>query len=196
MSGIPEYRGRAISSRVFGAEHQDAPDGLRHAPTVGDQTFDIRIMNDLTIEPVKSDVDATKLDVLLWEVLWKPLGLPRDVRESFKLKGEYLELVAKLGGTMVGGLVVYWTSLTDIELRHLAIRPEIQGHGVGSQLVKTLINIASEQNYRSIHAITRNASDGFFKKLGFKTVPGAVPQHPAFAKRGVTFSLMEYRIGP
>lgn len=158
------------------------------------RSFDIRIMNDLTIEVVKSQADATELDTLLWKVLWMPLGLPRNVRESFKLGGECLEFVAKSDGEVVGGLVANWTSPTGVELRHIAVKAEAQYRGVGSQLVKALMGKVAQNGCTRIHTIARNTSTGFFKKLGFTAAPGDVPEHPVFMKHGITFELLERNV--
>ncbi|MHC4442029.1 MAG: GNAT family N-acetyltransferase [Planctomycetota bacterium] len=149
-------------------------------------------MKDLTISPANSPAEAQALDTFLWEILWKPLGLARDIRESYRLDGECLELVAKVNNHPISGLVANWTSPSEVELRHLAVKPELHHQGVGSRLVQTLIDIASQNNCTRIHTISRNTSTGFFKKLGFTPAPGQAPDHPAFKKHGITFEMMEY----
>ena len=42
--------------------------------------------------------------MLLWEILWKPLSLPNNIRDKFKFTGETIELVAKSDEILVGGL--------------------------------------------------------------------------------------------
>ena len=153
-------------------------------------------MNDLTIESVESESDAMELDSILWEVLWRPLGLPRNVRESFKLKGESLEFVAKSHGEVLGGLVANWTSPTEVKLRHIALKPEAQNQGAGSQLVNALIGTISQNKCTRIHVIARKTSAGFFRKLGFTPSPGEAPEHPAFKKHRITFELMEKNVEP
>ena len=151
-------------------------------------------MSDFTITPVTTQAEYEELDALLWEVLWRPLGLPRNIRESFKIDGECVELVAKASGSLIGGLVANWTSPTEVELRHLAVRPEVQDQGVGSQLIKTLVRIVARRLCIRIHTIARDSSTGFFRKLGFSTAPGDAPEHPAFERHGITFELMEMRV--
>ena len=153
-------------------------------------------MNDLTIESVESEADAAELGARLWEVLWRPLGLPQNVRESFKLEGESLEFVAKSHGVVLGGLVAIWTSPTEVKLRHIALKPEAQNQGAGSQLVNALIGTVSRNKCTRIHVITRKTSAGFFRKLGFTTSHGEAPEHPVFKKHRITFELMEKNIEP
>jgi hypothetical protein len=39
--------------------------------------------------------DREEFDLLLWEIVWKPLSLPKNIGDKFKLTGETIELVAK-----------------------------------------------------------------------------------------------------
>ena len=72
----------------------------------------------VAIEPASSSKDIKELDELLWRILWKPLGLPRNERQEFKVEGDEIELVAKQSGHVTGGVVAVWTEDTEVELRH------------------------------------------------------------------------------
>jgi len=148
-------------------------------------------MSQITIQSASSPNDAAELDELLWRTLWQPLGLPRNVRDQFKLEGDSLELLARENGRLIGGLVAVWTSDTQLELRHLAVEPQSQNHGIARQLIDHLIEIVRPKGCRRIHTIARNTSIAFFKKLGFTNTPDAVPDHPLFKKHGITFQHME-----
>ena len=76
-------------------------------------------MSEITIRKAKTTADASGLDSLLWHVLWKPLGLSRDVRKGFSIKGEQVELVALLDGNIAGGLIAVWTDKETIETNAL-----------------------------------------------------------------------------
>lgn len=146
----------------------------------------------ITITQVASQRESKKLDNLLWEVLWEPLSFPRNIRKKFKLTGKCIELSAKYEGQLIGGLVAYWTTQAEIEIRHIAVLPEFHGMGVGSLLIKSLLLNVSTKNCTRIYTIARNTSVEFFKKLGFSVNPKQKPpDHPAFTKHGITFHLME-----
>lgn len=149
----------------------------------------------LQIAPVSSPAEAERLDELLWSTLWKHLGLPRNVRESFKLDGETLEWVAAMEGRIVGGLVAVWTGPDEIELRHLAVAPDVQHQRIGQSLVVRLLDIAVSRKCRRVHTIARTTSAGFFRKLGFTPAPGVPPEHPVFRQHGISLELMEKKIG-
>ncbi len=144
-----------------------------------------------TVESVKTAGDAAEMDELLWSVLWRSLGLPRDIRSQFHIDGEKVELAAGEDGRIVGGLVAVWTAGDEMELRHLAVVSGAQRRGVGRRLVAELCRIASVGKCRRIHTITRNTSADFFRKIGFRPAPGRAPQHPVFLEHGIVFELME-----
>jgi N-acetylglutamate synthase-like GNAT family acetyltransferase len=148
-------------------------------------------MSEITIETAASPMAADELDGLLWRVLWQPFGLPRNVRQEFKIDGESLELIAKENGRIIGGVVAVWTGDTEVELLHLAIEPEVQNQGTGRQLIESVAEIVRPKGCRRIHTIARNTSVGFFRNLGFKTVPGTAPEHPVFKKQGIVFEFMD-----
>ena len=153
-------------------------------------------MNTLSIQSASDPAYASCLDELLWRVLWQPIGLPRQVRRQFHVSGEQIELVAKEGDRLVGGLVAAATAGVDMELRHLAVLAGARGRGIGRQLLEALIREAASRGCNRVHTIARDSSAGFFRKLGFLTAPGVAPEHPAFARHGITFELMEKTIEP
>jgi N-acetylglutamate synthase-like GNAT family acetyltransferase len=153
-------------------------------------------MNQIITEIVATQNDADEMDNLLWQILWEPLGLPRDIRQKLSVDGEQLELATKDNGRIVGGLVAVWTNKSEAELRHLAVTPDAQNRGIGRRLVAALLEIILPRGCRRIHTISRNTSTGFFKKLGFTQASGKAPEHAAFKNYGVTFELLERNIEP
>ena len=154
-------------------------------------------MDAITIKIVSTPADAANLDDLLWRILWQPLSLPRNVRQSFRIGGgEQLELVAKANGRIVGGLVAFWTSDFEVELRHLAVSDDAQNQGTGRRLVTALFQLVASKGCCRIHTTARSTSARFFRELGFRPAPGAAPQHPTFKKHGIVFELMDRIVEP
>ncbi|HPL63978.1 MAG TPA: GNAT family N-acetyltransferase [Syntrophales bacterium] len=147
------------------------------------------------IAPVHSDEDKQRLDNLFWEVLWKPLGFPRDVRGSFGTEGEKMEFAAFSGEKVIGGVAAFCPSPAILELRHIAVLPECQGRGIGTGLVKVLIEAGAERGSGRMLAVARNTSARFFRKLGFNAAPVAAPENPDFSMHGIFFIVMEKHIG-
>ena len=70
------------------------------------------------VRRAQSDEESRQLDQLLWEVLWAPLGFPRDVRGKFDLAGTPMfDVVALDGSKVVGGLVAGWLGEGRMEIR-------------------------------------------------------------------------------
>jgi N-acetylglutamate synthase-like GNAT family acetyltransferase len=150
------------------------------------------MLKKLTISEVTSAEESRALDNLLWQVLWEPLSFPRNIREKFTMKGKPLEFTAKHESKLIGGLVAYRTAPAEVEIRHLAVLPEFQGKGAGGALVRHLLSYASENGCNRVYTIARNTSVDFFKKLGFTVnLQQKPPDHPAFTKHCITFSLLE-----
>lgn len=143
----------------------------------------------MNIKPVISDKEKTELDQLLYDILWKPLGLPRDIRSSFKLNAPQIELVAVDNGAVIGGLVANWLSENEIEIRHIAVSYDFQGLSVGRRLVEKLIRLVQKDAPVKIQTCARNTSAGFFTQLGFIST-GEHLEHPDFARHGIKFQQM------
>jgi ribosomal protein S18 acetylase RimI-like enzyme len=149
-------------------------------------------MSGLIISKPSNPKDTEDLDSLLWEILWKPLSLPKNIHDKFKLTGETIELVAKSDWILIGGLVANWISPIDIEIRHIAVNPGSQRIDVGKGLVHALAESISIKGCERITTIARNTSVNFFSKLGFNIIREKKPaDHPDFLKHGITFEFME-----
>lgn len=143
----------------------------------------------MKIKHAESDEEKSELDQLLWYVLWKPLGLPRNIRQSFKLNYPQIELVAIDHNKVTGGLVANSLSDNAIEIHHIAVRPDYQGRSIGRRLVENLIKMMEMNASVKIQTCARNTSVGFFAKLGF--IPtNEYLEHPDFTKHGITIQKM------
>jgi len=82
--------------------------------------------------------EKSKLEESLWTVLWKPIGLDKNVREKFKLIGSEINLIAVESGSIIGALVANRISGDTFELKHIAVLPESQNQGIGKKLISNL----------------------------------------------------------
>ena len=159
------------------------------SPRPGFKSRSGRFLYKMHIKYTVSDEEKNELDQLLWTVLWKPLGLPRDIRQSFRLNSPQIDLIAVDNGTVVGGLVANWLSKNEIEIRHIAVRSDYQGLSVGRCLVEKLVKLVQQDTPVKIQTCARNTSAGFFVKLGFIST-GKYLEHQDFAKNGIKFQQM------
>jgi amino-acid N-acetyltransferase len=68
-----------------------------------------------------------------------------------------------------GALHVMWEDLAEI--RTVAVRPGLQGHGIGHRLVAALLGSAREVGVRRVFVLT--FATGFFARHGFAEIDGA-----------------------
>lgn len=148
----------------------------------------------IKIKVIMDSSDREELDDLLWEVLWKPLEFPRSIRESFRLEGPGIELVAKQDEKIIGGIVANWLTPTEVALRHIVVDPSIQNSGVGSLLFEQLKIVVKSVGCKLIRGYARNTSVNFFLRQGFEMLPGKTAEHPQFSKHGISFQQLIYKL--
>ena len=148
----------------------------------------------MNIKPATTKREKNESDRLLWNVLWKPLNLPRHIRDSFKIDTPQIELIAVDGKVIAGVLVANWLSEKEIEIRHIAVRPDYQENSIGTLLVKELFGLVREKAPLRIQIHARNTSIGFFSKLGFK-LSGNRLDHKDFIKQGIWIQQMSRDLG-
>jgi len=144
------------------------------------------------IKAAESLAEKEQLDELLWQVLWKPLDLPRDIRTKFGLPGKKtIELIAVENKIVVGGLVAIWINENKLEIRHLAVEKDYQKRSIGTRLISNLFDLIKKNNPIRIQTYVRNTSFPFFVKCGFKQVNEQWIEHPDFERHGIRFKLVE-----
>ena len=121
------------------------------------------------------------------DVLRTPLGLaltPDDLardKVSFHLGGfERARLLAVL--------LLQPLTEREIQMRQVAVRPELQKTGIGAQLIAFAEIFAREKGYREIVAHARGTALGFYLRLGYTAV-GAEFLEQTIPHRLVTKSL-------
>ena len=71
-------------------------------------------------------------------------------------------------GRLVGDGIMYWY------IQDVAVLPEYQGQGIGKAIVKRLMQYIEEHSipgtYTTIGLMAAKNKDGFYEKLGFKTI--------------------------
>ena len=110
------------------------------------------------VRSIKSLVDKYAGEVLLAKEL---VTLFEDVQEFW---------VAELDGAVVGcgALHVLWEDLGEI--RSLAVDPAIRGRGIGTSLVRRLVEVAGELGLTRIFVLTFETT--FFAQHGFVEIDG------------------------
>jgi GNAT superfamily N-acetyltransferase len=121
--------------------------------------------------PFGSSTYATSV-ILRERVLRMPLGLSWE-NDAFAGEDHSFHLGLFSDEILVGCLILKPIDQTHIKMRQVAIAPEMQGHGLGSELIAYAEEFAVTAGYRQISAHAREAVVTFYRKLGY-TVSGDV----------------------
>ena len=118
------------------------------------------------------DTYADELE-LRFRVLREPLGMTRaDVK--FEREPAWTHFVAHAsvdGGRRLVGCVLSSREAGDVvQLRQMAVSPELQMGGVGRLLVEVLEARAREERIRVVTMHAREVAVGFYEKLGYAVV--------------------------
>ena len=143
----------------------------------------------MKIKIAETPSEVEELEQLLWEVLWRPLGMERDAGRSFELDFPRIALIAVAGERVIGGLVAFRLAADKARIRHLAVRPDRQGNSTGHLLMSELLTMLRRDAPVTVDVIVRSTALDFYNKLGF-TATGNCPEHPAFARHGLTLHEM------
>ena len=96
------------------------------------------------------------------------LMLPKTREQLVRLFREFVVAVDEHGRVLgCGGLRIF--SPTLAEVISLAVDPATQGMGLGGRIVERLVEDAETLGITTVFALTLR--DGFFHRLGFRTVP-------------------------
>jgi len=76
-----------------------------------------------------------------------------------------------------GSLDITWNDLA--ELRSLAVSPDVQGNGLGTQVVEALMDDAAELGLKHVFALTYKPH--FFERLGFKIIDKQLLPHKVWS---------------
>jgi amino-acid N-acetyltransferase len=120
----------------------------------------------VTIRPA-NEQDVRPIVEMVNRFAAKNIMLPRTEASVQQTLADWLVAVDDEGKIAGCGSLVALTD-TLVEIRSLAIHEDYQGQGIGGRLVSALVELAREQEYEQICALTLRSS--FFERLGFEVV--------------------------
>ncbi len=124
---------------------------------------------DFQIIEVEHGSDRYQEEVALrYRVLREPLGLTFT---SEQLASEVADthLAILIGGKMCAVLLLTPRNGGDIQMRQVAVAPELQGTGLGRALVNASEEKAITLGYRRMVLHARKSAVGFYERLGYAT---------------------------
>lgn len=129
-------------------------------------------MQSLTFEFVPPDDDDPRYRgerALRYAVLRAPLGHPEG-SERFDFDPIALHLVARDGDAIVGCVMFNPDGHGGGRLCQMAVRPELQGQGLGRRLVRHLEDRLRADGIERVLLHARSDAAGFYARLGYAPV--------------------------
>jgi predicted GNAT family N-acyltransferase len=122
------------------------------------------------------------------KILRDPLGLQFSA-EDLAQENKYFHLGAFKGDLLLGCLILTKMDSNSLKMRQVAVDFEVQGRGIGKQLVVFSEKFATKRGFKYIKLSARDTAVPFYMKLGYKTV-GAV-----FVEVSIPHQQMEKTLG-
>ncbi len=113
--------------------------------------------------------DYKKMVELRYNILRKPLGLDFTEEELEKEKSEML-IGAYEDEEMLGCCMLTKVGPQTVRLRQMAVKPGLQGKGIGRVLMQFAENLARDRGNTVVTMHARKTATGFYEKQGYKVV--------------------------
>lgn len=123
-------------------------------------------MLNIELRPIQNQKELDKMYYQRWLVLRAPLGMDRGT-EKDKHDDSAFHLVAVYNDKVIGSARLRELSPELGNIAYVAVLPEFQNQGIGTQLIEQLIEKAKAQNLKSLRLMSRLSALGFYKRLGF-----------------------------
>ncbi len=113
------------------------------------------------------DPEHTKEQMLRWEVLLKPQGIPPEMEMSPEEKNS-LHLIALDRKNLVGCILFHPENETKGRLYHMALSEEYQGKGFGRKMISTLERSLAGRGIKEVYLETPQDRVGFYVRMGYQ----------------------------
>jgi GNAT superfamily N-acetyltransferase len=136
---------------------------------------------------VHDSEDYHKMIELRIKHLLEPIGVPASYINKVKEKDDIL-IGAFEGEQILGCCVLTPKDKGLIQLRQMVVNPEVQGRGIGADIVRFAEDIARENGFTTLMMHARNPAIKFYEKSGY-TITGS-----EFFEVGIGHHRMEKRL--
>lgn len=122
-----------------------------------------------------SDEYETSIDIRN-EAFRKPWGL--DIRDEDLSSDQNMEMYGGyLNGKMIATIFLAEDDKDTARVKSVAILDEYRKHGLGRYLMNFIENVARERGYSKSNLMGRVSVEGFYHKLGYKTLSEPFDYH-------------------
>lgn len=132
---------------------------------------------DITIKKITYGTDEyeTSIDIRN-EAFRKPWGL--DIRDEDLTGDKDMDMFGGyLGDKMIATIFLTEDDEETARIKSVAILEEYRRKGLGRYLMEYVENIARERGYKKVNLMGRVSVEGFYNKLGYKTISEPFDYH-------------------
>ena len=138
-----------------------------------------------TVQPIEfATPEYDEMVRLRYDVLRKPIG--RTFTEA-QLEAEYADALFGIydaHNNLLGCLIMTEKNSEIVKMRQVAVAENVQGKGIGSEMVRAVEHWSRHKNYKTIELNARAVAVNFYKDLGYTAVG------EPFEEVGITHSAM------
>ena len=118
--------------------------------------------------PLNSD-EFEKYDLFRWRILRKPIGKSIDSLKD-KYENSSYHLIAVSDNEVIACGRLHFNTDSEAQIRYMAVNNNLQGMGIGREIIGHLEKYALEQNAKKIVLNARDHVIKFYEKLGYQVV--------------------------
>ena len=125
-------------------------------------------MSKIVFKTPSNQKEYKEYDLFRWEILRKPIG-----KDITSLKDKFEESAFHLIGIKDKEIIacgrLHFNNKDEAQIRYMAVSENLQGTGIGKQILDLLEKNARENNAKRIILNARDHAIGFYKISGYKT---------------------------
>ena len=125
-------------------------------------------MSKIVFKTPSNQKEYKEYDLFRWEILRKPIG-----KDITSLKDKFEESAFHLIGVKDKEIIacgrLHFNNKDEAQIRYMAVSENLQGTGIGKQILDLHEKNAKENNAKRIILNARDHAIGFYKILGYKT---------------------------
>ena len=125
-------------------------------------------MNEIIFKTPTNQKEYKEYDLFRWKILRKPIG-----KDISSLKDKFEESAYHLIGIKDKKIIacgrLHFNNKDEAQIRYMAVSKDLQGFGIGKQILDLLEKNAKKNNAKRIILNARDHAIGFYKISGYKT---------------------------
>ncbi|TBL78987.1 GNAT family N-acetyltransferase [Paenibacillus thalictri] len=132
-----------------------------------------------------------KMEVLLYDEMWKPLGMGRESRKALSMEGEEIGFACVEDEEVLGAMVLFLNG-TLAEIRFAAVSAQARNKGIGRRLWEEVAAyVERHTGIDTVELHSRNNAIEFWSRLGFQEASPWL-DHRLYEPHGIRFKKMKY----